>query len=287
MRYSPDEKSVINKARTHREFIDLILRKTNPEERVAGLLLVGGASSRHEYVRRAQAALRMDYLASYWSHAAVVLEWEQDPRKAIGAEVTWEPWRPELQVAERNAVTLFPLSRYLDEQQYPNLAFATFTFSQISKPKDAKAEVVDYRGAIRNAVLSPNQDRFRYRFLDWLRIWGGYTYQPHGQPNPLLAEIPVPGAALCEYAFEAAGIDLTPGATAPNACPELLWSTILHWHKRIGEHVQGGKAFTVLRDPSCQARKTLSMTLAEELSQGLLLKSSVIRKRGKAPAVSQ
>lgn len=28
MRYSADEKSVINKARTHKEFIELILRKT-------------------------------------------------------------------------------------------------------------------------------------------------------------------------------------------------------------------------------------------------------------------
>jgi hypothetical protein len=287
MRYSADEKSVIDKARTHREFIELIVRKTKPEERGVGLLLVGGSSSRHESVRRAQAALRMDYLASYWSHAAIVLEWGQDPKKAIGAEVTWEPWRPELQVAERNAVTLFPLSRYLNEQQYPNLAFATFTFSQISKPKGAKDEVVDYRGAIRNALLSPNRDRFRYRFLDWLRIWGGYTYQLHGQPNPLLSEIPVPGAGLCEYAFEAAGIDLTPGATAPNACPELLWSTILYWHKRIGEHVQGGKIFTVLRDPSCQARKTLSMTLAHELSQGLSQRGSKIRRRGKSPAFSQ
>ena len=268
MRYSFDKKCASNEAKSQKEFLKLIGQKTKPDERTPGLLLVGGSSSRHEAVRRAQAALRMDHLASYWSHAAVILEWGKDPEATTGAEVTWEPWRPDLQVAERNAVTLFPLSRYL-KGRYPNLAFVAFSFKQPGKTSGSKSEAVDYRSAIREAVLSPNRDRFRYRFLDWLRIWGGYTYQPHGQPNPLLAEVPVPGAGLCEYAFEAAGIDLTPGATAPNACPETLWSTILYWQKRIGAHVDKVQIFTLLRDPRCVARKTLSDTLADDLSKGI------------------
>ena len=269
MRYSSEQKYDVTNAKNYKEFFEAIRDKTQLNERACGLLLVGGSSSRHEVVRRAQAALRMDHLASYWSHAAVILEWVQDTRRAIGAEVTWEPWRRHLQVAERNAVTLFPLSRYLNKEHYPNLAFASFSFSEPKARKADKSEAVDYKRAIREAVLSPNQDRFRYRFLDWLRIWGGYTYQPHGQPNPLLTEVPVPGAGLCEYAFEAAGIDLTPGATAPNACPEILWSTILYWYKRVGEHVDKVRIFTILRDPSCAARKTLSITLNDELSQAI------------------
>lgn len=266
MRYSCDQKCVVTSAKNYKQFFEAIFEQTQPDERASGLLLVGGSSSRHEAVRRAQAALRIDHLASYWSHSAVILEWVQDSRLAIGAEVTWEPYSRHLQVAERNAVTLFPLSRYLNKDHYPNLAFASFSFAESKAKKADKSEAVDYKRAIREAALSPNQDRFRYRFLDWLRIWGGYTYQPHGQPNPLLTEVPVPGAGLCEYAFEAAGIDLTPGATAPNACPEILWSTILYWYKHIGQHVDKVQIFTILRDPSCVARKTLPITLDDELS---------------------
>lgn len=269
MRYSSDQKSAVISTNNYKEFFGAILGQTETDERASGLLLVGGSSPRHEVVRRAQAALRMDHLASYWSHAAVILEWVQDSRRAIGAEVTWEPWRRHLQVAERNAVTLFPLSRYLNKDHYPNLAFASFSFAEPKTKKAVKSDAVNYKRAIREAVLSPNKDRFRYRFLDWLRIWGGYTYQPHGQPNPLLTEVPVPGAGLCEYAFEAAGIDLTPGATAPNACPEILWSTILYWYERVGEHVDKVQIFTILQDPSCTARKTLSITLDDELSNAI------------------
>ena len=269
MRFSGEKKSAVVTAGNHKRFLEDILERTDEVERSASLLLVGGSSARHQAVRRAQAVVRMDQLASYWSHAAVILDWKRDAKRALGAEVTWEPVDPDQQVAERNAVTLFPVDRYLDAEKYPNLALATFSFVSRKGPNESKGKAVDYRQAICDAVLHPNRDRFRYRFLDWLRIWGGYTYQPHGQPNPLLTEIPVPGAGLCEYAFEAAGIDLTPGATAPNACPEILWSTLLYWYKNIGTHVGKVKVFKVIQDPACRARKTLSMSLQEDMAKGM------------------
>lgn len=280
MRYSKEKKSEVHAASTHEEFLEIVLRKTSPIERTGGLLLVGGSSSRHQIVRRAQAPIRFDSLPSYWSHAAVILAWEREPDRAIGSEVTWEPWSPDRQVSERNGVTLFPLSRYLgNPDQYPNLAFASLSFRDPKPESKSEVKMIDYRSAIRDAALDPNQDRFRYRLLDWLRIWGGYTYQPHGQPNPLLNEVPVPGAAYCEYAFEAAGIDLTPGATAPNGCPELLWSTLLYWQKRIGEHVEKVNVFTFIGDPFCKPRKPLPPTLDEDLSESLDWKRrSVISK---------
>ena len=270
MRFSKEKKARVHVAGTHREFLDMVLRETTPMERTGGLLLVGGSSSRHQVVRRAQAPIRFDSLTSYWSHAAVVLAWEKDPARAIGSEVTWEPWLPDRLVSERNGVTLFPISRYAgNPDQYPNLAFASLSFMDPKLESKSQVQTIDYRAVIRNAALEPNLDRFRYRLLDWLRIWSGYTYQPHGQPNPLLNEVPVPGAAYCEYAFEAAGIDLTPGATAPNGCPELLWSTLLYWQKRIGENVQNLKLFKVIRDPFCRPRKPLPTTLDEDLSEML------------------
>jgi hypothetical protein len=58
---------------------------------------------------------------NYWSHGTFVPEWKTESKNAIGAEVTWEHWQPDFLVPERNGVTLFPLSRYFDEQHSLNL----------------------------------------------------------------------------------------------------------------------------------------------------------------------
>jgi hypothetical protein len=274
MRFSEEPRNAVMDlsatVKTHEEFALAVARDSSLAERQASLLLVGGNSPRHEVIRRAQAVLRTDWLASYWSHAAVILEWGNDLSTALGAEVALEPWRADLQVPERNGVTLFPLQRYLDERAYPNLAVATVSLpSARGRTKKATATArprVDYKQAIVEAVRNPNRDRVRYRFLEWLAAWSAYTYQPHGQANPLLQDIPLPAAALCEYAYEAGSMDLTPGATAPNACPEILWSTLLYWHTRMGEHIASVRIWCVLRDPTCAARTPLAMSLEETLS---------------------
>jgi len=258
MRYSDAERFPIKQLREHasaEEFFAAIAKKTKAEDRRGGVLLVGGVSPRDLAVRNAQAELRLDKLPSYWSHAALILDWKDGAKldDVVGAEVTLDPIEPHKKVPERNGVTLFRLERYADRQRYPNLAFGT-----ICSPKTG------LKDRIQDAALKPNRDRLRYHLWEWLGAWSIYTYTPATSPNPVLNGIPLPGAAFCEYAYEAAGLDLTPGATAPNACPELLWTTLLRWHHRLEEQVGALKAWKLVRKDESPTRQPLPITLEED-----------------------
>lgn len=258
MRYSDAERFPIKQLREHasaEELFAAIAKKTKAEDRRGGVLLVGGVSPRDLAVRNAQAELRLDKLPSYWSHAALILDWKDGAKldDVVGAEVTLDPIEPHKKVPERNGVTLFRLERYADRQRYPNLAFGT-----ICSPKTG------LKDRIQDAALKPNRDRLRYHLWEWLGAWSIYTYTPATSPNPVLNGIPLPGAAFCEYAYEAAGLDLTPGATAPNACPELLWTTVLRWHHRLEDQVGALKAWKLVRKDESPTRQPLPITLEED-----------------------
>ena len=214
-----------------------VAKDTTAEERRGGVLLVGGNGPRDLAIRNAQADLRLDQLPSYWSHAALILDWKDGARlhQVKGVEVSLDPADPHKQTPERNGVTMFTLDRYADRARYPNLAFGTICrkIGKVSKsPRIGTFESI--KKAVVAAALDPNAQRTRYRLWDWLGVWAAHTYAPTRTENPTAAGIPVPGAALCEYAYEAAGIDITPGATAPNACPELIWNAMLWWHDKLG-----------------------------------------------------
>lgn len=263
MRYSTAErfrvKELKKKDVTAEEFFAHIAKVTSAEDRRGGVLLVGGVSPRDLAVRHAQAGLRLDRLPSYWSHAALILDWKDGAKleNVVGAEVSLDPFEPDKQVPERNGVTLFRLARYADRKRYPNLAFGTICDAERKELKDD----------IEQAALNPNRDRLRYRFWEWLGVWASYTFAPTTAENPIANDIPLPGAALCEYAYEVAGLDLTPGATAPNACPELLWNTLLYWHHRIGTQVGRIEAWRVVRSEEAPTRIPLAITLEAELRE--------------------
>jgi len=261
MRYSDAKRFDITKVRkeaTAEELFSTIAKAIPAEDRRGGILLVGGVSPRDVVVRHAQADLRLDQLPSYWSHAALILDWKDGakPDAVIGAEVTLDPPEPAKQVPERNGVTLFSLARYSDRGRYPNLGFGTICKAK----KGLKDEIA-------RAVLNPNRDRLRYRLWEWLGAWASYTYAPAATANPIATGVPLPGAALCEYAYEAAGLDLTPGATAPNACPELLWTTLLYWHHRMGTQVGQLAAWSLVRDDVSPTRMPLAITLDDEFRE--------------------
>jgi hypothetical protein len=262
MRYSPAKRFEITKIRkeaTADEFFSTIAKAIPAEDRRGGILLVGGVSPRDIVVRNAQADLRLDKLPSYWSHAALILDWKDGAKldAVVGVELSLDPVEPDKQVPERNGVTLFRLARYANRARYPNLAFGT-----ICNPRDK-----ELKNKIQQAAMDPNRDRLRYRLWDWLGAWASYTYTPAATTNPIATGIPLPGAALCEYAYEAAGLDLTPGATAPNACPELLWTTLLYWYDRIGPQTGQVAAWCLVEVDESPTRKPLSIALDDELRE--------------------
>src|SRR5687767_11784622 len=96
-------------------FCDAVAESTKQLKlkRTGSLLLVGGSSPHDLAVRHAQSVLRWDRLPSYWSHAAIILDWPESasPQQVLGVEVALNPEVAGEQVPERNGATLFRLSR--------------------------------------------------------------------------------------------------------------------------------------------------------------------------------
>jgi hypothetical protein len=279
MRYSPfavEEAVKGDASNTNRAFFEMVAGEVESDLLHAAILLVGGNDVRSLALRRAQAALRFDRRVSDWSHAALIVAWQADVAASIGVEVSLEPENPLEQVPERNGVTPFRLARYFDEGRFPNVALYVLDFDRPSakgsmKPGGARSQAVDPRErrlAAIHAALEPNRDRERYGLWEGLAPWARYAYAPDNTSNPLLEGVPMPSAALCEYAFEAAGVDLTPGATGNYTCPEVLHATMKHWAEGLREaEGVGVSRFSMVRDECGLLLPVLSKELEVEVPE--------------------
>lgn len=255
MRYSPfamrKAEKAGTKAASNEKFFADVAREVGVPALHGSIVLIGGRSSRSLAIRRAQAQLRFDRRPSRWSHAALIVRFDDKPGESVGLEATLDPEDCTKQVPERNGVTPFSLSRYFDEQKYPNIALIVVGFEARSAGKGESSVPApsERRRAALAAALQPNRNRERYPFWDGLAVWSRYATSPHCNPNPLLEGVPLPSAALCEYAYEAAGLDLTPGATGNNNCPEVLYATAKHWAQGLGQSQAAAvRMFSLARD---------------------------------------
>jgi hypothetical protein len=284
MRYSPDApinpEIPIAETEDNRAFFEHIAALGDPARLTGALVLLGGTDHRSLALRRAQTLLRYDRRPSVWSHAALILQWVGGDAGAVGVEVTLDPEGGH--VPERNGVSVFHLSRYDDTGRYPNVALIAPSFApRAGEP----AAAVGGRKAIVEAALDPNRERSRFPLWDALGAWSSYCYTPESTQNPLLSNVPIPGAAFCEYAYAMAGVDLTPGATSDQTCPELLWATVKRWSTRLAE-MQGTtlETFAMRRDLSGVAPPGASDLASDPALQGLFsVRKAAPRKAPKAP----
>jgi len=255
MRYSSAKPqkptTLISEAEGNLAFVEAALEAAGAQAGPGSLLLVGGNDLKSLALRRAQAAIRFDRRPSQWSHAAIIVRWDRkNIGSSTGVEVAIDPADPASQVPERNGVTEFQLSRYLDESAYPNVSLSFVKFD----PRLAK----DRTQRLLEALANPNLDRLRYPFWDLLGRWAQFVFEPIGESNPLLDNTPLPAAAFCEYVYDAAGVDLTPGATGNYSSPEVLYATMKHWRDSV-EATEGAafQSFAVVRDADGHARAKL------------------------------
>jgi hypothetical protein len=240
-------------------FFAHVAKHTTAANREGGILLVGGTRPLDIGARVAQARLRYDQLPSCWSHAALVLDWADGAKlhQITGLECTLEPERAQDQAPEHNGVTPFRASRYADEATTPHLTFACINWGEHSRARD-----------IRAAALDPNRDRARYSLWHWLGAWSAHLHDPDAHPNPVAEGIAHPGAAFVEMAYGAADIQLTPGATAPNTCPEMLWSSFLYWYEAVGEDFGQVQVFTTAKQGQAGPMRAPSASTLPETYQG-------------------
>ncbi|HKU41635.1 MAG TPA: hypothetical protein VJR89_25935 [Polyangiales bacterium] len=270
MRYSLQRKSEPKRLPGKRSNLELLqaVAKTSDAERGRGaILLVGRRDWRSIQVRRAQAPLRYDRRSSYFSHAALITDWDPNkPERSRGLEASLDPDRGAAAVPERNGVTPFRLTRYLDDDTYPNLALITLDLKATQEP-GASGKPVERSGGERkreliHAARNPCRRRDDFPLWDGIGEWLKYTYSPERTPNPLLQGVSLPGAAFCEYAYASIQIDITPAASNRQTCPELLWATFLRWQEGLlATSVDRIEILVVVRDEYGIAPEPLSMEL--------------------------
>lgn len=202
-------------------------------------------------LRRAQAALRWDLRPSLWSHAFIVAERVEDRHLQDVQELATLPIR-EVTLHSRtgafpepgnNAIVDGVLGTYRDPGVDANVALVSI-----------RLNAGELKAVSDRALWDSNKDRLRYNLWDTLGIWHSYLWSGGARPNPLGEGVPIFSSAFIEYCFEAANLDLSPGASERNSAPEHLWNAAVWWHEglaKIGHPVRG---YYVLRDPGCSVR---------------------------------
>ena len=195
---------------------------------IASIVLVGEFGLFGYRLRHAQDVLRFDRTASFWSQALLLVEpLSTDPN--IYRDPKLSPWAWES--------TLQPPGRYDDFARRYGVAprrlvdyvkTAGDATSPVAAPNLAVVCVSltdEERTAILERADQPAIDQVHYDLPGLLGSWANYLLRADGTPSPLAEGHAVYSSAYVQLAYDAAGIDLAPGANQRNIAPEHIWQT--------------------------------------------------------------
>ncbi len=219
-------------------------------------------------IRRALEVLRVDHTPSYWSHAFLLAQplsadakANRDPRNSPWIwESTLEPATAFNRFTDRNGVGPRRIGEYSRARFDPFAAHSCPNVAII-----AIGLTRDERTAILDRADDPDVDQLHYDILGLLGTWYAYLTNRANQPNPLAQGHAVYCSAFVQLAYDAAGIDLAPGAHERNTSPEHLWQTVKFFHERLPPIVIDGartarpvRGWYCVRDPYCQIAPPLA-----------------------------
>lgn len=210
-------------------------------------------------IRQAQKLVRVDHLPSCWSHAFLFAQPLSTKATALRDpdtspfiwESTLEPASLFNKFVDRNGVGPRHIGDYapadfdlLREHSVPNMA--VIAIGMTAKEREAVME----------RASQPDVDRLRYDISGLLGVWYAFLTNRASLPNPLADGRGIFCSAYVQLAYDAAGIDLAPGAHQRNTSPEHLWqgakyfSDMYTWIGPEGKKQRPVYGWCVLRDPA-------------------------------------
>lgn len=213
-------------------------------------------------IRRAQEIIRVDRTPSYWSHAFLIYtalsesaDVNRDPtRSAWIWESTLEPSGPFNHFTVRNGVGPRRISDYTrgDFDLFAPHCVPNFAILTIGLTPEERQAIID-------RADDPDVDQLRYDLSGLLGTWFAYLTDRAGAPNPLGAGNAIYCSAYVQLAYDAAGIDLAPGAHQRNTSPEHMWQAAKYLYETFrAPDTNTGERRTrpvvgwyVVRDPAC------------------------------------
>ena len=101
-------------------------------------------------------------------------------------------------------------------------------------------------------------DLLAYDLPDLLGRWFHFALSLGKRKNPLLSGVAMPSASYAQLAYDAAGIDLSPGATQRNSTPEHFWQAARYLYPMFEAPDSEGNlvrrpvlGFYCVREPEC------------------------------------
>jgi hypothetical protein len=245
----------------------------------AGCIVLTGEYSVCGYrLRRAQEVIRVDRTPSPWSHAFLLLEGlDRDPAgnrdpdcSPLLLESTLQPSAQFDHFSFRTGVSGRRLAEYAlasfdlrAAHCVPNVAVISFELND------------DERQALLARALNPQADQLGYDLLGQLANWFTYIASRGTALNPLAQGVSMYSASYVQLAYDAAGIDLAPGAQQRNLAPEHFWQSSRYLHARFRTLDRDGQSqpravsgFFCVRDRACMMAPldaSLPRTFAELL----------------------
>lgn len=179
------------------------------------LVLFGGVDQTAFRLRVAQSYARHDLTPSHWSDIAWINNPSSLSARSTIVQMSLAPVAGFGFPPVDNGVQNSTLSPYQDPAAYPNVALL-----RVPVANDKVKAVLERFPAQRHVINGPEH----------LVAWLAYLWGVDQAGNPLRREVGVPSAILLEYAFAAAGFDLSPGLASRSSCPEAIWQSANWWH---------------------------------------------------------
>jgi len=187
-------------------------------------------------IRRAQELIRTDRTASYWSHSFLVASAlsvnpneNRNPARA--------PWIWESSLEPTDSFTNFARRFGAGARRLSDYARPRFNFTSSHSVPNIAIIAIGLTEQERRYVMDranhPEVDQLHYDLPALLGTWFGYLTNRAERRNPLSDGQAQYSAAYVQLGYEAAGIDLAPGAHQRNIAPEHIWQTAKYLYQRL------------------------------------------------------
>jgi hypothetical protein len=187
-------------------------------------------------IRRAQELIRTDRTPSYWSHASLIAsplsvnaQANRDPDRA--------PWIWDSSLDPTAVFANFARRYGAGARRLSDYSRPAFDYYRPHSVPNIAVIAVGLTAAERKDVMEranhPDVDQLHYDLPALLGSWFGYLSNRAERRNPLSEGQAEYSAAYVQLGYEAAGIDLAPGAHQRNIAPEHIWQTAKFLYQRL------------------------------------------------------
>lgn len=257
---------------------------------VAAIGLLGEYGLLGYGIRRAQELIRVDHTPSFWSHAFLFFT-PISTDAARNRDAAASPWIWESSLEPSTIFNHFANRNGVSPRRVADYALASFEqFAPHCAPNIAVLAIA-LTEKERKRVLwradDADVDQLHYDISGLQGDWYAFLTNPARKPNPLIEGKALHAAAYLQLAYDAVGIDLSPGSNARNTAPEHIWQAAKYFRRSFRALDAKGnlvprqiRMWSCVRDKAC-LMKPVDLKMPRRLSDIVKLREGTTGKKGR------